>query len=548
MNTLLVSLGRRLRGLSIRARLWSCLAVATLALLVVAGGGTLAHRIEQDRQAQWLAAGEAERSAVDGVRESVAAMRLAEAQMIALGTSNSVETERLHGLWKAEVGRLSGMLARLAEQRADEPATRQLLQALGRQVQDYAAVIAPLAAQLQGATMDASVALAFAGKTTDTLKELQAGLDRLRVLSQQRLDAQRAGQLQAAELMSRLRLAVAAAALLVFVPFMWLTLRSVCVPLEQAVAVAARIAAGDLSGTLRVEGSDEAARVLAALDAMQQSLRRLVGEVHAGTAGIDTASAEIAAGNLDLSSRTEQAAASLQRTAGSMAQLAGNVQQSAASAGRADQLAANAAAVAGRGGEMVARVVTTMGDIHASSRRIADIIGVIDGIAFQTNILALNAAVEAARAGEQGRGFAVVASEVRSLAQRSADAAKEIKGLIGDSVQRVEQGSALVDQAGTTMSEVVASIREVSDIMGQISRASTEQSAGVAQIGEAVTQMDQATQQNAALVEESAAAAESLKAQAHQLVSAVAVFRVGHASPAANASHVAAAPIAKTKF
>jgi methyl-accepting chemotaxis protein len=239
---------------------------------------------------------------------------------------------------------------------------------------------------------------------------------------------------------------------------------------------------------------------------------------------VATASAQIAQGNNDLSARTEQQASALEQTAASMEELSSTVRQNADNARQGNQLAQNASTVAVRGGEVVGQVVDTMKGINDASRKIADIIGVIDGIAFQTNILALNAAVEAARAGEQGRGFAVVASEVRSLAGRSAEAAKEIKGLISDSVQRVEQGTVLVDQAGTTMAEVVAAIRRVTDIMGEISAASTEQSQGVAQVGEAVTQMDQATQQNAALVEESAAAAESLKAQAQQLVQAVAVL------------------------
>jgi methyl-accepting chemotaxis protein len=239
------------------------------------------------------------------------------------------------------------------------------------------------------------------------------------------------------------------------------------------------------------------------------------------------ASAEIAQGNNDLSRRTEEQASALEETAASMEQLSATVKQNADNAKQANQLAMGASTVAVKGGEVVSQVVTTMKGINDSSKKIADIISVIDGIAFQTNILALNAAVEAARAGEQGRGFAVVASEVRSLAGRSADAAKEIKGLITASVERVEQGTALVDEAGATMTEVVTSIRRVTDIMGEISAASSEQSAGVAQVGEAITLMDQATQQNAALVEESAAAAESLKQQAQQLVQAVQVFELG---------------------
>jgi methyl-accepting chemotaxis protein len=263
-------------------------------------------------------------------------------------------------------------------------------------------------------------------------------------------------------------------------------------------------------------------------EALKATLARMelaVGSVRSGASGIEVASNEIASGNQDLSDRTEQTASNLQRTASSMAALTGTVRQSADHARQANQLAMNASTVAIKGGEVVAQVVDTMQGINHASRKIADIIGVIDGIAFQTNILALNAAVEAARAGEQGRGFAVVATEVRSLAGRSADAAKEIKTLINTSVERVEQGTALVDKAGETMTEVVTSIRRVTDIMGEISSSSEEQAAGVAQVGEAVAQMDQATQQNAALVEEMAAAASSLNSQARELVQTVAVFK-----------------------
>jgi methyl-accepting chemotaxis protein-1 (serine sensor receptor) len=306
--------------------------------------------------------------------------------------------------------------------------------------------------------------------------------------------------------------------------------RSITRPLGHAVDVARAVAEGDLSQTLNARGKDEIAQLLNALGTMKDNLTHIVGGVRRNAEGVASASTQIAQGNSDLSGRTEQQASALEETAASMEQLGATVRQNADNARQANQLALGASAVAVRGGEVVGLVVDTMKGINESSKKIADIIGVIDGIAFQTNILALNAAVEAARAGEQGRGFAVVASEVRALARRSADAAKEIKGLIAASVERVEQGSSLVDRAGLTMSEVVGSIGRVTDIMGEISAASNEQSAGVAQVGEAVTQMDQATQQNAALVEESAAAAESLKHQAHALVQSVAVFKLGAAS------------------
>jgi methyl-accepting chemotaxis protein len=292
-----------------------------------------------------------------------------------------------------------------------------------------------------------------------------------------------------------------------------------------------RVADGDLSQDLQLRAGDQSS-VMAAVRRMQDALRRTVATVRQGSDAVATASAQIAQGNQDLSARTESQASALEETAASMEELGSAVKQNADNARQANQLAQSASTVATQGGEVVSQVVGTMKGISESSRKIADIISVIDGIAFQTNILALNAAVEAARAGEQGRGFAVVASEVRSLAGRSAEAAKEIKQLITDSVGRVEQGTTLVDQAGATMNEVVASIRRVTDIMGEISAASAEQSAGVSQVGEAVTQMDQATQQNAALVEEMAAAANSLRSQAQELVQAVAVFRLAEGQTA----------------
>ncbi|MFY3159911.1 methyl-accepting chemotaxis protein [Achromobacter xylosoxidans] len=322
--------------------------------------------------------------------------------------------------------------------------------------------------------------------------------------------------------------------------FAWRVSKSITAPLAQAVSVAETVARGDLGQPILAVTRDETGRLLRALHDMQDKLAGAVRTIRAGSETISSAAGQIAAGNTDLSSRTEEQAASLEETAASMEELASTVKQNADNARQANQLAASASEVAQRGGAVVSAVVSTMGDISASSRKISEIVSVIDGIAFQTNILALNAAVEAARAGEQGKGFAVVAGEVRSLAQRSAQAAREVKTLIEASVSKVAEGAGQAENAGTTMQEVVASVKRVTDIMGEIAAASQEQASGIEQVNRAVSQMDEVTQQNAALVEEAAAAAGSMQDQAHALVRAVGVFRLSE--DAARRGDVAAQP------
>jgi len=326
--------------------------------------------------------------------------------------------------------------------------------------------------------------------------------------------------------------------------FAWLVARRIKAALAAAVTISERIAAGDLTANIEVQSNDETGQLMQALQEMNASLVQIVGDVREGSDSIATATQQIASGNSDLSQRTEEQASALEETASSMEELTSTVKQNAENAQQANQLAVAANGVATKGGEVIKRVVTTMESITSSSKKIADIIGVIDGIAFQTNILALNAAVEAARAGEQGRGFAVVAGEVRNLAQRSAAAAKEIKGLIGDSVEKVEGGSRLVGEAGQTIQEVVASVRRVTDIMAEITAASVEQSSGIEQVNTAITQMDEVTQQNAALVEEAAAAAESLEDQAQNMVALMSRFKLAE-TPQGQAQAIEQKAVAK---
>jgi methyl-accepting chemotaxis protein len=420
---------------------------------------------------------------------------------------------------------LNSALFKKQEESATSDKGRALLKELAERRAGYSALV------------DKAVTLGLANKDDEArevlLKEIRPvqsayfkALDDLIALQTESMDTSKKDALDLVERAGFTLVLLALLAGVASAAIAWAAARSITLPLREAVDVARRIADGDLSREVVVRSRDETGRLLAAMRDMQGGLLRVVGQVRGNADSVATASVQIAQGNQNLSQRTEEQASALEQTAATMEQLNITVRNNAESAKQAHRLAQGASDVAARGGEAVGQVVTTMRGISDSSRKIADIIGVIDGIAFQTNILALNAAVEAARAGEEGRGFAVVAGEVRTLAQRSAQAAKEIKGLIGRSVEQVEQGSVLVDRAGQTMGEIVGSIRRVSDIVSEISTASEQQSAGISQVGDAVGQMDQVTQQNAALVEESAAAAESLRGQAEELVQVVAAFRL----------------------
>ncbi|MCP5271291.1 MAG: HAMP domain-containing protein [Burkholderiaceae bacterium] len=513
-----------MRGFTIRFRMIGAIGVVVALLTAIGGFGLWQMARTQHLSSEFLEHSFAEAGGVADLQRLLGELRRHEKDLVIYYEQpEAVALSRL--AWDGALQSTEQAFAALLEGEEDEdnPLARGAIDDL----KAYRAAFEPVIAQIQAQAYDtATVVDRVSGKAKAAIGEAESKLAQIDGIVKAEAEATQA------ELAAQFRAAmlgfgtVLLFAVLVVVPLTLVNMHSIVRPIAHARKIAQAIAGGDLTVPVRPEGRDEASELLASLDAMQTALRQIVGEVRQSADAIGSASREVATGNADLSTRTEHAAGQLQQTASAMSQITGTVRQSGDAATQANQLAHGAAEVARRGGEVVSGVVSTMGEISASSQRIADIIGTIDGIAFQTNILALNAAVEAARAGEQGRGFAVVASEVRSLAQRSAEAAREIKALIGASVDKVEAGSRLVGEAGSTMTEIVASVQRVTDIIGEISSAAGEQTAGIGQVNGAVVELDRMTQQNAALVEQSAAAAESLQAQAQRLGQVVERFRL----------------------
>jgi methyl-accepting chemotaxis protein len=530
-----------LRQLSIQKRLIGAMGLISLVLVGLGAWAALAYKEVQsqaDHMLKWQMDTQHDSSTVLASLERMARME----QAVLLTANNAVEAAEQKAAWAKQVKTASELLeaAKVADS-SDAQRTTQVTAGLAA-LKAYAAEVEPVLQQVVDAKIDANAGYAYTSRAQPSLDQARTSLGAWATATQDSITQLRAEQREQGQMQSNFR---AGSALLVMVMAMWLMVnvaRSVTRPLNDAAAQAQRMAEGDLNAVAADQGRDEVHDFMTALDHMRSSLRGVVGKVRDGSHSIHLASTEVASGNLDLSQRTEQTASNLQRTASAMEELTSTVQHSAESATQANQLAASAAEAAQRGGKVVAEVVSNMAEISGASRKIADITSVIDGIAFQTNILALNAAVEAARAGEQGRGFAVVAGEVRSLAQRSAEAAREIKSLIGGSVEKVETGARLVGVAGTAIDELVSSVNRVSDIIGEISSAAVEQSRGISEVNTSVAELDQMTQQNAALVEQGAAAAASMRSQTELLISAVSAFQLGDAPRASSASPASYSP------
>ena len=519
--------------LSIRARLYFGTIFSLVLLVIIGAMGFIA--LDRTRGTLEVLFSQRVQTLTDmsDLRTALGDLRRAEKDII-INFNNTVEVAALRESWGKTLAALRKSLADVRQVQAGDAAFVAAIDKSLDEIQQYEAGIVPIFDQIERAQIDGAGGGAYADRLKTHMEATDQLFSRLATSAREQMQEARQGVDTLAATMSGLIGVALVLALAVLIPLTYLSVRSITRSLAQARDLAERIAGGDLSRDTQALNHDEVGQLVTAMGRMQQSLRGLVRQVQDAAGNISTASSEIATGNHDLSQRTEQTAANLEEAASSMEMLTSTVQQSAQASRQASDFASSAAEVAARGGAVVSQVVSTMDQITTSSRKIADITGVIDSIAFQTNILALNAAVEAARAGEQGRGFAVVASEVRSLAQRSAGAAKEIKELIGSSVERVEDGSRLVSQAGQTMTEIVGSVRRVSGIIHEITASAAEQSDNIGHISQSVTQLDQMTQQNAALVEQSTAASESLREQALQLTRAVSQFKL-HDGAAASA-------------
>ena len=519
--------------LSIRARLYFGTIFSLVLLVIIGAMGFIA--LDRTRGTLEVLFSQRVQTLTDmsDLRTALGDLRRAEKDII-INFNNTVEVAALRESWGKTLAALRKSLADVRQVQAGDAAFVAAIDKSLDEIKQYEAGIVPIFDQIERAQIDGAGGGAYADRLKTHMEATDQLFSRLATSAREQMQEARQGVDALAATMSGLIGVALVLALAVLIPLTYLSVRSITRSLAQARDLAERIAGGDLSRDTQALNHDEVGQLVTAMGRMQQSLRGLVRQVQDAAGNISTASSEIATGNHDLSQRTEQTAANLEEAASSMEMLTSTVQQSAQASRQASDFASSAAEVAARGGAVVSQVVSTMDQITTSSRKIADITGVIDSIAFQTNILALNAAVEAARAGEQGRGFAVVASEVRSLAQRSAGAAKEIKELIGSSVERVEDGSRLVSQAGQTMTEIVGSVRRVSGIIHEITASAAEQSDNIGHISQSVTQLDQKTQQNAALVEQSTAASESLREQALQLTRAVSQFKL-HDGAAASA-------------
>ena len=519
--------------LSIRARLYFGTIFSLVLLVIIGAMGFIA--LDRTRGTLEVLFSQRVQTLTDmsDLRTALGDLRRAEKDII-INFNNTVEVAALRESWGKTLAALRKSLADVRQVQAGDAAFVAAIDKSLDEIKQYEAGIVPIFDQIERAQIDGAGGGAYADRLKTHMEATDQLFSRLATSAREQMQEARQGVDALAATMSGLIGVALVLALAVLIPLTYLSVRSITRSLAQARDLAERIAGGDLSRDTQALNHDEVGQLVTAMGRMQQSLRGLVRQVQDAAGNISTASSEIATGNHDLSQRTEQTAANLEEAASSMEMLTSTVQQSAQASRQASDFASSAAEVAARGGAVVPQVLSTMDQITTSSRKIADITGVIDSIAFQTNILALNAAVEAARAGEQGRGFAVVASEVRSLAQRSAGAAKEIKELIGSSVERVEDGSRLVSQAGQTMTEIVGSVRRVSGIIHEITASAAEQSDNIGHISQSVTQLDQMTQQNAALVEQSTAASESLREQALQLTRAVSQFKL-HDGAAASA-------------